>query len=75
MRFVLFLLLTTLSTGYAQVAAADPLDDAAVAYDRKDYATALRIIRPLADKGDARAQYDLGVIYAEGKAEIGRAHV
>ncbi len=30
------------------------------AYQRGDYATALRIFRQLADQGDAKAQYNLG---------------
>ncbi len=38
------------------------------AYNRGDYATALRIFRQLADQGDARAQYNLGYMYANGKA-------
>jgi TPR repeat protein len=33
------------------------------AYNRGDYATALREIRPLAEQGDADAQYYLGVLY------------
>ncbi|MFB3061176.1 MAG: hypothetical protein ACE10C_07375 [Candidatus Binatia bacterium] len=32
------------------------------AYHRGDYATALRIMRELADQGDAFAQYNLGVM-------------
>ena len=48
-------------------AAAGPLEDAAAASDRGDHATARRLLRPLADQGDARAQYILGVIYANGK--------
>ncbi len=31
------------------------------AYERGDYATALREWRPLAEQGDAEAQYNLGV--------------
>jgi TPR repeat protein len=45
---------------------AGPLDDADVAIKRHDYATALRLIRPLADQGDANAQYILGVFYNNG---------
>ena len=37
------------------------------AYERGDYATALREFRPLADQGDARAQVLLGVMYIIGK--------
>ena len=33
------------------------------AYDRGDYATALTEWRPLAEQGDANAQYNLGVMY------------
>ncbi|TKS62645.1 MAG: hypothetical protein EWM73_02274 [Nitrospira sp.] len=33
------------------------------AYTRGDYATALREWRPLAEQGDANAQYNLGVMY------------
>ena len=36
------------------------------AYNRGDYATALRLARQLADRGDAAAQYNLGVMYAKG---------
>jgi uncharacterized protein len=41
-------------------AAAGELDDGQAAIERGDYATAMRILRPLADKGDAKAQYNLG---------------
>ena len=34
---------------------------------REDYATALREWRPLAEKGDALAQYNLGVLYRKGR--------
>ena len=37
------------------------------AYHRGDYATALREWQRLAEQGDANAQYNLGVLYAEGK--------
>ena len=32
-----------------------------------DYATALNIYRPLAAKGDAKAQYSLGAMYNKGR--------
>lgn len=48
-------------------AIAGPYEDAGAAYTRGDYATALRLMRPLADQGDARAQSNLGLMYAEGK--------
>ena len=46
--------------------AAGPLEDAEAAIKRRDYATATRIIRPLAESGDATAQYNLGVFYDNG---------
>lgn len=44
------------------VASAGPLEDAVAAYQRQDYATALKLWRPLADKGNADAQFRLGVM-------------
>ncbi len=38
-----------------------------LAYGRGDYATALREFRPLAEQGDAAAQYNLGLMYDEGQ--------
>lgn len=40
------------------------------AYDRGEYEEAIRILRPLAEKGDARAQYGLGKIYETGGGPI-----
>jgi TPR repeat protein len=37
------------------------------ANNREDYAAALREWRPLAEKGDALAQYNLGVLYRKGR--------
>ncbi len=37
------------------------------ANNRGDYATALREWRPLAEQGDALAQYNLGVLYRKGR--------
>lgn len=48
-------------------AAAGPLEDANDAYREKAYAKAAELWRPLAEKGDAEAQYSLGTLYAEGK--------
>src|SRR5262245_19751044 len=52
--------------GLARTVAAGPLEDADAAVKKRDYATAVRIIRPLAEQGDARAQYTLGVFYDNG---------
>jgi hypothetical protein len=37
------------------------------AYNREDYATALREWRPLAEQGNAAAQYNLGLLYGNGQ--------
>ncbi len=42
-------------------------DEGVAAYKRGDYATALREFRPLAERGDAKAQYGLGVMYLNGQ--------
>jgi TPR repeat protein len=54
----------TVSVG---VAVADPFDDSIAAYDRGDYATAVQLLRPLAEQGDAQAQNGLGAMYYNGK--------
>src|SRR5512135_1758274 len=51
---------------FATPVMAGPLEDANAAIKRRDYATALRFIRPLAEQGDANAQYNLGVFYDNG---------
>jgi uncharacterized protein len=47
-------------------AAAAELDDAVAAAHGGDYATALRALSPLAEKGDARAEFDVGFMHAYG---------
>ena len=48
------------------------------AYERGDYATALREFRPLAEQGNAGAQNNLGVMYEKGQGvtqDYVRAHM
>ncbi len=52
----------------AGTAVAGPFEDAVTAYERGDYATALRLLRPLAEQGDAAAQTYLGIMYYNGEA-------
>jgi hypothetical protein len=40
------------------------------AYHRGDYAIALREIEPLAKQGDARSQYNLGLMYRKGEGVL-----
>ncbi len=50
----------------AHVLAAD-FEAGVEAYNRGDYATALKEWRPLAKRGDANAQYYLGVMHQNGE--------
>lgn len=64
------LMMALLALGFAAnsgVAFADAFDDAIAAYDRGDYPTAVRLVRPLAEQGDAQAQNALGAMYYNGK--------
>ena len=45
---------------------ADSFDDGVVAFIRGDGAEAYRIWKPLADKGNAEAQYHLGYMFQTG---------
>ncbi len=56
-----------LAVGLVGPAAAGPLEDSQAAYNKGDYATALRLVRPLADQGNAAAQYNLGLMYSIGQ--------
>ncbi len=42
-------------------------DEAVAALQRGDYATYIRELRPLAEQGDALAQYNLGSMYGRGE--------
>jgi TPR repeat protein len=55
-----------LALSLAAPVAAGPLEDAKAAYGHGDYAHALRLWRPLADQGNATAQYNLGLLYERG---------
>ena len=65
MRKVLTALSLTLLAlpAFAQTSDAGPLEDGQKAYVRGDFATALKLLRPLAEHGDASAQYLVGEIF------------
>ena len=48
-------------------AMADALSDATRVYDTGDYKQAAKLYQPLADKGNAEAQYVLGMMYRAGR--------
>jgi uncharacterized protein len=60
--FVLAFVLASLAAGQSS----QPLQDVQAAIGRQDYATALRLVRPLAQGGDPNAQLMLGTMYALG---------
>jgi TPR repeat protein len=53
--------------GAVNAGPSEDLDAANAAYGNGDYAAALRLLRPLAEQGDAGAQYSLGIMYRNGK--------
>jgi TPR repeat protein len=46
---------------------AGPWEDGMAAYNRGDYLPAIRLFRPLAEQGNAKAQSVLGVMYRRGQ--------
>jgi len=59
-----------LAFAVAWPALAAPIDDANAAYQRGNYAAAEKILLPLAESGNAYAQYRLGQVYAEATGEL-----
>ena len=66
MTAALALAVALLATAAAPVEAGDVRAGLA-AYERGDFTQARRIWRPLAEAGDAQAQYNLGVLFDEGR--------
>ncbi len=66
-RAVLLLAATVVWAATAGPAAADLLGDGAAAYEAGDYGEAAHIWRPLAEGGDAMAQFNLGLLYETGR--------
>ena len=67
MRRLLFLPVLLLSLLLGNSASSADWQKGLDAFDRGDYATALREWTPLGKRGDAVAQFMLGAMYAEGK--------
>ena len=67
MRILQQLLLAASMCCLMATANAAPIDDAIAAHGRGDYAQTLKILRPLAEQGNARAQSNLGVMYNNGQ--------
>ena len=56
-----------LALGLSEPLLAGQLEDANAAYQKQDYTAALRLLRPLANRGDADAQFKLGYMYDNGQ--------
>lgn len=64
---LLMLILVLLLSGAAVPAVAGPLEDGRTAHDKGDYVTALRLWLPLAEQGNAVAQYNVGGMYGSAR--------
>ncbi|WP_312011095.1 MULTISPECIES: tetratricopeptide repeat protein [unclassified Bradyrhizobium] len=53
-------------TAHAPAAHADSLKEATAAFAKKQYAAAIKLFRPLAEKGNAIAQYKVAVMHRMG---------
>ena len=66
-RALLFFAAALLSAALAGPAAADLLADGAAAYEAGDYGEAAKAWRPLAEGGDAMAQFNMGLLHESGR--------
>ena len=64
---LIFRLILALLLGGVGLSANADFDEGAAAYSTGDYATALREWQPLAEQGDAVAQFYLGLMYRKGQ--------
>ena len=62
----LLMLIVVLLVSGVGPAVAGPFEDGDAAYEKHDYAAALRLWQPLAEQGEPQAQHNLGVMYALG---------
>src|SRR5215813_1523849 len=67
MRKLIALIVVGVMLSIAQVASAGPFEDGLSAYQRGDFATALKLWRPLAEQGNAQAQNQVGDMYYDAK--------
>ena len=61
-KLINIIFLVFLSSGYAQA----DYESASAAYEAGDYETVIELLIPLAKAGDAKAQYNLGIMYQQG---------
>jgi TPR repeat protein len=68
-------LLSAFLFGSISASAADAVDNAIEAMERRDYAAAWQLLLPLAEAGDPRAQARVGLYYFGGKMGIAQDHM
>jgi TPR repeat protein len=68
MRYRSLLIVGALVLGAHAQVLAGAFEDATAAYKRGDYSKAVELIRPLAERGDIRAQFNLATVYYNGQA-------
>ncbi|MEQ1529144.1 MAG: hypothetical protein ABL925_07500, partial [Methylococcales bacterium] len=62
-----YLLIASIQLCAVHAVRADDFSDGIAAHDRGDYVTAMKLLRPLAEQGDAAAQTGLGFMYNLGQ--------
>jgi len=67
MRNLIKTLFLILMLSFSHAAIAGDFEDGTAAYKKRDFATALRLWTPLAEQGDANAQFNLGTLYEQGQ--------
>jgi TPR repeat protein len=65
---ILLLALALMSVARSGAAGAGPLDEARDAHLRGDYTAEFRLLRPLAEQGNAEAQEAFGTLYVMGES-------
>lgn len=66
MKFINLLFIFYVGYTFAAVPADNSFEKGATEFEAKNYEAALKILRPLAEKGDARSQYALGIMNEYG---------
>ena len=61
-KLIIIIFLVFLSSGFVRA----DLESAMAAYDAGDYETSAELLIPLAEAGDAQAQFNLGLMYDQG---------
>lgn len=66
-RNAIFFLVTLNGACACLAQSVDPLEESRAAFAAADYAKSMRLLRPLAEQGNARAQYGIGLHYLQGR--------